>query len=297
MKRTALLVTGAGGMVGSYAADVFGDFNLTLTDVISGYLYLPIEDSASVEKLIDNIRPDFVLHLAAATDVDKCEVEQEWAFRVNCEGTRNVALACKKYNNTMIYVSTGAVFNGEKKNPYIETDQASSLNKYGISKYEGEMAVKSLLDKYYIVRASWMIGGGKNDKKFVGKIMQKIMSGEKSIKVVNDKFGSITYARDLLRGIKELIKTDRFGTYHMTNEGVHSRYDIAKEIVNILGKDDVRIIPVSSDEFPLPAPRSRSEALENRNLKLMNLNLMPPWKDALKEYIKDELLPLYQAEA
>ncbi|MFC1623859.1 dTDP-4-dehydrorhamnose reductase [Candidatus Omnitrophota bacterium] len=296
MKHITLLVTGAGGMVGSYATSVFGDSNLTLTDVIDGYFYLSVEDSISVEKLIDDIRPDFVLHLAAATDVDKCEIEQEWAFRVNREGTRNVALACKKSNSTMIYVSTGAVFNGEKKNPYIEIDPASSLNKYGISKYEGEMVIKSLLEKYYIVRASWMIGGGKNDKKFVGKIMQKIMSGEKSIKVVNDKFGSITYARDLLYRIKELIKTDRFGTYHMTNEGMHSRYDIAKEIVNILGKADVRIIPVSSDEFPLPAPRSRSEALENRNLKLMNLNLMQPWKDALKEYIKDELLPLYQPE-
>ncbi len=276
-------------MVGSYAADVFGDFNLTLTDVISGYLYLPIEDSASVEKLIDNIRPDFVLHLAAATDVDKCEVEQERAFRVNCEGARNVALACKKHNSVMIYVSTGAVFNGEKKKPYIETDHISPSNKYGISKYKGEMAVKSLLEKYYIVRASWMIGGGKNDKKFVGKIMQKIMSGEKSIKVVNDKFGSITYAKDLLRGIKELIKTDKFGTYHMSNGGMCSRYDIAKEIVNILGKNDVSVISVSSDEFPLPAPRGRTEALENHNLKLMNLNLMQPWKDALREYIKKDI--------
>ena len=289
-------MTGAGGMVGSYAISVFGDFNLTLTDVTGGYFYLTIEDRISVEKLIDDIRPDFVLHLAAATDVDKCEIEQGWASRVNREGARNVALACKKYNSAMIYVSTGAVFDGEKKNLYIETDKASPLNKYGISKYEGEIAVRSLLEKYYIVRASWMIGGGRNDKKFVGKIMQKIMSGENPIKAVNDKFGSITYARDLLTGIRELIKTGKFGTYHMSNEGMCSRYDIAKEIVNILGKNDVSVIPVSSDEFPLPAPRGHTEALENHNLKLMNLNLMQPWKDALKEYIKDELLPLYQPE-
>ena len=139
-----------------------------------------------------------------------------------------------------------------------------------------------------------MIGGGKNDKKFVRKIMDKIMSEVKSIKVVNDKFGSITYAKDLLCGIKELIKTERFGIYHMTNEGVHSRYDIAKEMLNILGKSNVEIVPVSSDEFPLPAPRGRSEAMENYNLGLINLNYMRPWRDALKEYIETELLSLYK---
>src|SRR3989338_11673281 len=121
----------------------------------------------------------------------------------------------------MIYISTGSVFNGEKKEPYVETDKVSPSNKYGVSKYEGERVVESLLSRFYIVRASWMIGGGKNDKKFVRKIMDKIMSEVKSIKVVNDKFGSITYAKDLLYGIKELIKTDRFGIYHMTNGGIH----------------------------------------------------------------------------
>jgi len=138
-----------------------------------------------------------------------------------------------------------------------------------------------------------MIGGGNNDKKFVGKITQKIMSGEKNIKVVNDKFGSITYAKDLLYGIKNLINTEKFGIYHMTNGGMYSRYDIAMEIVNILGKDNIILTSVSSDEFSLPASRGYSEALENHRLNLMGLNYMRPWKEALKEYVKKELLPLY----
>jgi dTDP-4-dehydrorhamnose reductase len=289
----SLLVTGAGGMVGSYARAVFNDFNLTLTDIVDKFIYLDVEDKDSTHKFIKKTQPDYVLHLAAATDVDKCEQEPEWANQINSEGTRNIALACKEFSIPMIYISTGAVFNGEKELPYIETDKVCPSNKYGASKYEGEKVVESLLRCFYIVRASWMIGGGKNDKKFVRKIMDKIMSGENRIKVVNDKFGSITYAKDLLRGIKELIKTDRFGVYHMTNGGMHSRYDIAKEMVNILGKSNIEIIPVASDEFPLPAPRGHSEALENHNLKLLGLNQMRPWKEALKEYMTQELPNLY----
>jgi len=296
MGRKRLLVTGAGGMVGSYVQGVFNDYDLTLTDIIDVHSYLNIEDKASARKLIGQKKPDYVLHLAAATDVDRCEIERERALKTNSEGTRNVAEACKESGAIMIYISTGAVFNGDKESPYVETDQISPLNAYGLSKYEGERVVQSLLDRFYIVRASWMIGGGKNDKKFVGKIVNKIMSGEKHIKVVNDKFGSITYAKDLVRTIKELINTDKFGIYHASNGGMYSRYDIAKEIINILRRYDVELSAVSSDEFPLPAPRGRSEAIENYNLSFMNLNnCMRPWKEALREYITEELLTLYSS--
>lgn len=280
-------------MVGSYAREVFSDFNIILTDIMDGYVYLNIEDEAITRKLIGMEKPDYVLHLAAATDVDRCELEPEWARQVNTEGAKNVALACKEFNIPMIYISTAAVFNGEKAKPYIETDQISPSNKYGISKYEGEKIVMSLVAKFYIIRAGWMIGGGENDKKFVGRVIYKIMSGEKLIKAVNDKFGSITYARDLLRGIKGLIKTDRFGVYHMANEGMQSRYDIVIEIMKILDKKHIEVISVSSDEFPLPAPRGRSEALENYNLRFLGLNHMKPWKEALREYITQEFRNLY----
>ena len=293
MNEKSILVTGAGGMVGNYAKSAFKGFNLILTDIIDGYFRLDVEDSPSVKKLIAELKPDYAIHLAAATDVDRCEIDPEWADRVNTKGTKSMALACKEFEIPMVYISTGAVFSGEKETPYIETDEISPSNKYSRSKYKGEEIVRSLLDRFYIVRASWMIGGGRNDKKFVGKIMRKIISGEKRIKAVNDKFGSITYARDLLCGIKELIGTDRFGVYHMTNGGMHSRYDIAVEMARILKRDDVEVRSVSSDEFPLPAPRGRSEALENHNLNRMDLNYMRPWNEALGEYIREELLVLY----
>jgi len=288
-KEKKILVTGSAGMVGSYAQEAFSDYNLMLTDIVDGYLYLDVQDKSAVFELIKSKKPDYVCHLAAATDVDRCELEPDWVFRINAEGTRNIALACKESDITMIYISTGAVFNGEKRTPYREADHASPLNKYGITKYEGEKIVQSILDRFYIIRASWMIGGGRNDKKFVGKVIRKIMSGEKSIKAVNDKFGSITYGKDFLYGIKELIKTDRFGTYHMTNGGMHSRYDMAREIVNILGRNDIEIEPVSSIEFHLPAPRGRSEALENYNLNKVGLNCMRPWREALRDYIRENI--------
>ena len=288
-KEKAILVTGSAGMVGSYAQEIFSDYNLMLTDIVDGYLYLDVQDRSAVFELIKSKKPDYVCHLAAATDVDRCELEPDWAFRINTEGTRNVALACKESGATMIYISTGAVFSGEKQSPYKETDQPFPSNKYGVTKYEGEKLAQSILDRFYIIRASWMIGGGRIDKKFVGKVMHKIMSGEKNIKVVNDKFGSLTYAKDLLYGIRELIKTDKCGTYHMTNGGMCSRYDIAKEIVNILGKAEVEIIPVSSDEFPLSAPRGRSEALENYNLNKIGLNCMRPWREALRDYVGENI--------
>lgn len=293
MAYKSLLVTGAGGMVGSYTREALKGLDLILTDIVGKYLYLDVTDKSSVKDLIETKRPDYVFHLAAATDVDRCETEPEWANHVNAEGTKNIALVCKDLDIPMVYISTGAVFDGEKNTPYVETDRISPSNKYGASKYEGEKIVRSLLDRFYIVRASWMIGGGKADKKFVGKVIQKIMSGEKRIKVVNDKFGSVTYAKDLLYGIKSLIRTDKFGVYHMTNEGMYSRYDIAIEMASILDRDHVEITPVSSNEFPLPAPRGRSEALENYNLNKLGLNHMEPWKDALREYITNELLPLY----
>ena len=295
MQRKKLFVTGAAGMIGSYVSEVFSDLDLTLTDVTSKapHIRLDVEDEKAVRKLIKEANPDYVLHLAAATDVDRCELEPDWAYRINATGTKNVVNACKEIGAIMIYVSTGAVFSGDNKNPYMETDKPRPSNKYGAYKYKGEKIVEEYLKKFYIIRASWVIGGGRTDKKFVGKIVHRIMSGEKQIKVINDKFGSITYAKDLLCGIKELIKTDRFGIYHMTNGGMYSRYDLAKEIVDILGKKDVQIIAITSREFSTSAPRGQSEALKNYNLNLINLNCMRPWKEVLREYIINELLVLY----
>ncbi len=278
-----ILVTGAFGMVGSYAQSVFSDAKCILTDRHS----LNICKKDEVLRLFEQLKPDIVLHLAAATDVDKCELEPDWAFQVNVSGSENVAVACKLNNAVLVFLSSGAVFDGTKPQPYIESDKVSPVNVYGKTKAEAEKIIASVLKSYYIIRAGWIVGGGKKDIKFVGKVIAKMRESNR-LKAVDDKFGSLTYAKDLLSGIKSLIRIKPFGLYHMVNPGMVSRYDIALEIKNILSLDDIEISPVSSGFFPMPAPRGRSEALENVRLSQVGLDLMRNWKDALRDYLLND---------
>jgi len=286
-----MLVTGAGGMVGSYVTDVFNEYELVLTDVVDRFVRLDIRDPTAVKTTFEHSKPDIVLHLAAATDVDRCEQKPDWAYHTNTIGTQNVALACQACNVPLVYISTAGVFWGDKSEPYIEFDVPRPANVYGHSKLAGEQIVSSLLQHYYIVRAGWMIGGGERDKKFVGKIARLITEGRNPLHVVHDKLGSPTYGKDLLRGIQRLIETGYYGLYHMVNKGFCSRYDVALAVRDALKRSDISIVPVSSAHFPLPAPRARSEAMRNLKLELLGLDLMRPWEDALREYIETELAP------
>lgn len=278
-----LLVTGASGMVGGYIKRVFDNAECILTDIDT----LNICNRENVFNLVEEAKPDVILHLAAATDVDKCELNPDWAFQTNTAGTENIVLASKESKATLVFLSSGAVFDGMKSTPYTELDDVNPANIYGKTKLEAEKVVQSALKHYFIIRAGWMIGGGKKDVKFVGKIIRKMMHSE-SVNVVNDKFGSLTYAKDLLSGIKVLLTTDKFGLYHMVNQGMVSRFDIALEIKNILSPKKVKILPVSSESFPLPAPRGRSEALENFRLNQSGLYQMRDWKEALKDYLLND---------
>jgi len=282
-----ILVTGGSGMVGSYTATVFKDNEILSTDIQT----LDVRKSQKVMQIVQAFRPDVIVHLAAATDVDRCEQDPDWAFQTNALGTQNIALACQKYDSVMVYISSAAVFNGDKPTPYTEFDVPNPINVYGRSKLAGEQITASLLKRFYIVRAGWMIGGGTKDKKFVGKIASALESGTKQIKAVDDKIGSPTYAKDLFGGIAGLLETDQFGLYHHANAGSCSRYEVAMEIQRIMKMDDVSIVPVSSANFPLPAPRGRSEALQNYKLKLLGFPEQRPWQEALEDYLKSELLP------
>ena len=287
-----MLVTGCAGMVGSYVSDVFHDYNLVLTDRVEGFPHLDVREPSEVMKAVADAKPEVVLHLAAATDVDRCEQDPDSAYHTNAIGTQNVALACQAFDVTLVYISTAGVFWGDKPEPYIEFDVPRPANIYGQSKLAGEQIVSSLLRRYYIVRAGWMIGGGKKDKKFVGKIARLILEGQNPLRVVNDKLGSPTYGKDLLTGIRTLLTTDYFGLYHMVNRGCCSRYDVALAVRELLQRSGVEIAPVSSACFPLPAPRARSEAMRNLKLELLGLNMMRPWQDALREYVESELAPV-----
>ncbi|MBI2870179.1 MAG: dTDP-4-dehydrorhamnose reductase [Candidatus Omnitrophica bacterium] len=288
--REKMLVTGSGGMVGSYVSQVFQDFDLILTDIRKGEHILDVRRADKVDSAIRSAGPDFVLHLAAATDVDRCEQEPDWAYETNAMGTQNVALACQKHHIPMIYISTAGVFWGDQEEPYIEYDEPRPCNVYGVSKLAGERIVTSLLPQFYIVRAGWMIGGGGRDKKFVGKICRLIADGHSPIKVVSDKWGTPTYARDLLQGVRTLIRTGYYGLYHMSNRGKVSRYDIALAIRDILKRTDVEIIPVSSGEFPLPAARARSESIRNFKLEKLGIYTMRTWREALEDYLRTEIM-------
>jgi len=274
-----ILVTGANGMVGSYIKQVFEMHEVSLTDIPE----MDVADPVKVDRVFERIKPTTVVHLAAKTDVDKCETEIDDAYRTNALGTLHVALACQKTDATMVYISTGGVFAGDQASPYTEFDAPNPPTIYSKSKYEGEKFVRANLHKHYILRAGWMIGGGEKDKKFVGK-MVSLLSERDEIMAVDDKIGTITYALHLVKMIKQIIKTGFYGTYHVVSDGACTRYDIAQEIARIIGSK-ANIIPVGSDRFPLPAPRGKSEAMRSYKLDLLGINTMPKWPEALKEYL------------
>lgn len=285
-----ILVTGADGMLGSSLCPLLTDrkhevYKTDLTPSNEETKPLDVRGHQQVEKAFKDFKPELVMHLAAETDVDKCEVDPDHAFLTNTIGTQNVALLCQKHEIIMVYISTIGVFYGDKNEPYTEFDNPNPINTYGQSKLEGEKIVQSLLNRYYIVRAGWMVGGGpKKDKKFIAKIIKQL-DKSKVIKAVYDKIGSPTYTVDFSKCLVELIQTEYFGLYHCTNKGYGSRFDVAKKIVSILGRSDVAVEPVCSAYFPLPALRARSEMSRNYKLELLNMDKTRKWEVALEEYI------------
>lgn len=284
------IVTGANGMLADALCPLLKNHGYIVhpTDIVTGgYISkLDIRDVKEIMRFADENKPDIIFHLAAETDVDKCELNPEHAYETNSKGTENIALVCKRLDIPMVYISTGAVFDGDKQGGYTELDKPNPISVYGKSKLKGEEAVSSLLNKYYIVRAGWMIGGYSKDKKFVWKIIQ-LLNTKKEISVVIDKTGSPTFTNDFSRGIIDIIPTGKYGIYHCVNKGICTRFDIAKKIAEYLKKTDVVIKPVTSDAFPLPAPRGKSEALLNHKLSLMGMDNAKPWQEALKEYIEE----------
>jgi len=301
-KQMRILITGASGML---ASDVISELersgsvifkenvNILKGDIhprLSDIKEIDVRNLGEMDGWVSLEKPDFIFHLAAETNVDLCEQDRDHAYRSNYIGTENMALICQKYDIPLLYISTAAVFDGNKPDPYIEYDEAlpiNSANTYGRSKLLGEISVQHLLSRYFIVRASWLMGGWEIDKKFVYKIVKQLESGTKEIRVVNDKFGSPTFTADFAKNLLPLIASGRYGLYHMANTGGGSRYDIALKIVQFMGLEGkVKVQPISSAAFPLPAPRPRSELLRNQHLELIGLDHMPPWEESLRAYIQ-----------
>ena len=296
-----ILVTGAGGMLGSALVPSLIDAGHTVvptdrrTDELMpwgaggpGLGRLDVRSRADVVAWCRRTEPDLIVHLAAETDLEWCESNADDAYHTNALGTKHIVLASRELGVPVAYVSTAGVFDGLKETAYIEYDTPKPINVYGNSKYEGERYVERFSDRFYIIRAGWMVGGGIKDHKFVAKILNQLREGATTIYAVGDKLGTPTYAPDFALCFSRLIETNSYGLYHMACEGMGSRYDVAKKILDATGRSDVELIEVGSDFFRdrFWAPRPRSEIMRNLVLDLQGLNTMRPWPVALEEYLQ-----------
>lgn len=235
-----------------------------------------------VEALFASSRPEVVVHCAAATQVDDCERDPDWAMRINGTGTRNIATCCVRHGVPVLYFSTDYVFDGEKPSPYLENDPPNPINAYGRSKLAGEESLRELMENYWIVRISWLFGPlGKN---FIQAIQAKARQGE-SLRVVDDQVGAPTYTQDLATMTEKLVSNHHYGIYHITNQGYCSWFEFAREILHQEGLTCVQIQPISSAESSRPARRPRNSRLENRRLQSLGIPLLPRWQDALGRYL------------
>ena len=247
---------------------------------------MDITDKASVDKVVTSVIPDAVVHCAAWTAVDAAEDAAEKVEAVNATGTRYIAEVCKKIDCKMVYISTDYVFNGEGTEPW-EPDckDYAPLNVYGKSKLDGEIAVSSVLNKYFVIRIAWVFG--LNGKNFV-KTMIRAGRTHDEVRVVCDQIGTPTYTPDVAKLIVDMLGTDRYGYYHATNEGGFvSWYDFTKEIYRQAGLK-TKVIPVTTAEYGLSkAKRPYNSRLDKSKLTENGFDLLPPWQDALERFLKE----------
>ena len=276
-----VLVTGVSGQLGYDVCKVLSERGIEHRGVHRADF--DITDRTQTHDYIISYHPDAVIHCSAWTAVDKAEDEFDQVKAVNTEGTRNIALACKKIGSKMLYISTDYVFPGTGDHFYEPNDPTGPLGVYGATKLGGELAVQELLDKYFIVRISWVFGI--NGKNFV-KTMLRLAESKSEVSVVCDQIGSPTYTADLAPLLCDMIATDKYGIYHATNEGVCSWADFAEEIFRIAGKNvTVHHIPTSA--YPTRAVRPLNSRMSKDKLEQMGFHRLPTWQDALKRYWKE----------
>ena len=246
---------------------------------------MDITDKAACDKVITEANVDAVIHCAAYTAVDAAEDNVEICMKVNAEGTRNIAEVCKKLDIKMMYISTDYVFDGQGERPWEPDDERAPLNVYGQSKYEGELAVEELVEKFFTVRIAWVFGV--NGKNFI-KTMLRIGKERGAASVVCDQIGSPTYTYDLARLLVDMIQTEKYGRYHATNEGLCSWYEFACEIFRAAGMDEVKVTPVTSAEYPASkAKRPMNSRISKEKLSENGFERHPDWKDAVARYLKE----------
>lgn len=291
-----VLVTGVNGQLGHDVVaelikrghTVVGSGSSETSSCPAEYCCLDIRDEAAVISVISDLKPDAVIHCAAWTAVDAAESGEniDKVYAVNAKGTENIARACKLIDCKMLYISTDYVFNGEGTCPWSpDCKDYAPLNIYGKSKLEGELAVSGILEKYFIVRTSWVFG--LNGGNFV-RTMLKLAKKHDVLRVVNDQIGAPTYTIDLARLLADMIESDKYGYYNATNEGGYvSWYDFSTAILSSAGYN-ATLIPVTTDEYGFcTAKRPLNSRLDTAKLSSAGFKLLPPWQDALKRYLAE----------
>jgi len=271
-----ILITGHRGQLGqALRARLAETDGIDLPDVD---ITLP----ASLDPAVEAARPDVIIHCAAMTDVDGAARNPELAYRINGLGTQNVALAAARVGAAPVYISTNEVFDGAKREPYFEFDAPRPINVYGRSKLAGEWFVSHLTTRFYIIRTAWITApGGRN---FVHRV-QQLADERGQLQVVTDEVANPTFVGDLAEAIIKLIAAGRFGIYHLTNSGYCSRYEYAKKILELSGREHVPVEPITRAHFPRSSTPPEFTALANTTAAALGITLRP-WEEALEEFLK-----------
>ncbi len=289
-----IYMAGAGGMLGlAFYKEFKDEYSLMCSDIDTNEKWLSqldFRDYDQYKEMVTSFEPDYLFHLGAFTDLEYCELNIDETYDTNTKSVESAVKIANELKIPLLYVSTAGIFGGEK-DVYDESDKAEPLGHYGNSKYKGEVYVQEKSKDYIICRAGWMMGGGeKKDKKFIQKIIKQIQNGKRKLQIVNDKLGTPTYTHDFANNCKVLIESEHRGLFNMVCGGLTGRYEVASELIMLLGlSQKVEIEEVSSDFFSEEyfAERPACERLVNKKLNQLNLNRMRDWRVALKDCLEE----------
>lgn len=276
-----ILVTGASGQLGH---DVCRELDRReIKNLGLASKDMDITDPEAVSGVIKQYLPDAVIHCAAYTKVDKAQKEPGRCWAVNAQGTRNIAVVCRELDIKMLYISTDYVFPGDGENFYRPGDAVAPRNVYGMTKLAGELAVRAMAEKFFIVRTSWVFG--LNGGNFI-KTMLRLSETNEKLRVVCDQIGSPTYTADLAPLLCDMITSEKYGVYHATNEGLCSWAELAEEALGLAGRS-TRVLPIPSAEYPAAAERPLNSRLDKSSLDKAGFSRLPDWHDALRRYLAE----------
>ncbi|MCB9358701.1 dTDP-4-dehydrorhamnose reductase [Candidatus Woesearchaeota archaeon] len=277
------------GGYGQLGTDIVNELRSNKIDAIPlSHDDVDITDSAHVSRLIEEYSPDIIINSAALHKVDECESNPQKAKAVNMDSVENLAMICKEKDMILLHISTDYVFDGKSQEPYTEQDTPIPINVYGKTKLQGEQRIQEIGCKHFILRVASLYGNKASTQKkgnFV-ETMLKLAKTKDELSVVDDQYMTPTATLHIAKQIIPLIKTDEYGIYHCTCEGSCTWYEFAKEIFR-LSDISIKVIPVDSSAYPANFERPRYTVLENSNLKKHRINIMPHWKEAIKQFISE----------